>query len=66
VRPADVGGLMADHLMAEVVAVNVWLHVVDRVLGRPAPLGLVIADLADHDGPREDARVRELLRDTTP
>jgi hypothetical protein len=41
--------------------VNVWLHVVDRAVPRPAPLGLVIADLADHDGPREDNQVQSLL-----
>lgn len=62
VRPADVGPLMVEYLMADVGAANVWLHVVDRPLPRPAPLGLVIADLADHDGPREDARVVELLQ----
>jgi excisionase family DNA binding protein len=62
VRPADVGPLMFEYLMAEVGAANVWLHVAERPLSRPAPLGLVIADLADHDGPREDARVIELLK----
>lgn len=62
VRPRDVEQLMADHLMAPVNPANVWLHVVDRPLARPAPLGLVIADLADHDRAREDARVVELLR----
>ena len=61
VRPGDVEQLMADHLMAAVNPANVWLHVVDRPLARPAPLGLVIADLADHDRAREDARVGELL-----
>jgi excisionase family DNA binding protein len=60
-RPGDVEQLMADHLMAAVNPANVWLHVVDRLLPRPAPLGLVIADLADHDRAREDARVAELL-----
>jgi hypothetical protein len=61
VRPGDVEQVMADHLMAAVNPANVWLHVVDRLLPRPAPLGLVIADLADHDRAREDARVAELL-----
>jgi excisionase family DNA binding protein len=60
-RPGDVEHLMADHLMAAVIPPNVWLHIVDRPLVRPAPLGLVIADLADHDRAREDARVAELL-----
>lgn len=62
VRPRDVEQLMADHLMVPANPANVWLHVVDRPLARPAPLGLVIADLADHDRAREDARVEELLR----
>lgn len=61
VRPGDVEQLMADHLMAAVNPANVWLHVVDRPVARPAPIGLVIADLADHDRAREDARVVELL-----
>jgi hypothetical protein len=62
VRPGDVGLLMADHLMAAVSPADVWVHVVDRPLPRPAPLGLVIADLAGYDRAREDARVGELLR----
>lgn len=61
VRPGDVEQLMADHLMAAVIPANVWLHVVDRPIARPVPIGLVIADLADHDRAREDARVVELL-----
>jgi excisionase family DNA binding protein len=61
VRPDDVERLLVDHLMAEVRPANVWLHIVDRQLERPAPLGLVIADLADHDRAREDARIKELL-----
>ena len=66
VRPGDVEQLMADHLMAALNPPNAWLHVVDRPLERPVPLGLVIADLADHDRAREDARVIELLRDAGP
>lgn len=62
VHPAALLPLMRDYLMAEVVeSPNAWLHVSDRDLPRPAPLGLVVADLADHDGPREDARVRAIL-----
>jgi hypothetical protein len=41
---------------------NVRIHVVDKLPSRPAQLGLVIADLADWNGPREDGRVVELLR----
>jgi excisionase family DNA binding protein len=63
---ANVGPLMAEHLMAAVSPPNVWLHVVDRAVPSPAPLGLVIADLADHDRPREDARVHDLLARIQP
>lgn len=62
VHPGDVASLKADYLMAESRRVNVWLHVVERPIPHPAPLGLVIADLAGHNGPREDARVREMLQ----
>ena len=41
---------------------NVRIHIVDKLPSRPAQLGLVIADLADWNGPREDGRVVELLR----
>jgi hypothetical protein len=58
----DFAGLAADHLLSRSGRSNVWLHVSDRHLARPAPLGAVMADLADHDGPREDAGVRSLLR----
>ena len=42
---------------------NVWLHVarVHADADGRAPLGLVLADLADHAGPRESQRVKELL-----
>ena len=59
----DVGDLRARYLMADRLPTNVWLHVVERPVPRPAPIGLVLADLALHDGPREDQRVLTLLRD---
>jgi excisionase family DNA binding protein len=42
---------------------NVWLHLahVQADADGRAPLGLVLADLADHAGPRECQRVKELL-----
>lgn len=56
--------LIREYLLVESKKANVWLHLA-RVRvdadGR-APLGLVIADLADHAGPRESQRVKELLR----
>jgi hypothetical protein len=65
-RPSDVDNVMADHLIAAVNPAKVWLHNVDRPLARPAPIGLVVADLTDHDRAREDARVIELLGDAEP
>ncbi len=62
VRPDELEALMLDYLMAPSDATNVWLHVSDRPLNRPVPVGLVLADLADHDGVREDAQVEALLR----
>lgn len=55
--------LIGEYLLVGAKIPNVWLHLarveVD-VQGR-APLGLVLADLADHAGPRESQRVKELL-----
>lgn len=55
--------LINEYLLVESKNANVWLHLA-RVRadadGR-VPLGLVIADLADHAGPRENQRVKELL-----
>lgn len=62
VHPRDVGDLRARYLMVDRLPTNVWLHVVERPVPRPAPFGLVLADLALHDGPREDQRVREMVR----
>lgn len=53
--------LITEFLLSEIGRPNVWLHVIDRQVECPAPLGLVIADLADHDGPREDSQVARLL-----
>jgi hypothetical protein len=57
----DLAGLATAFLMSRAGRANVRLHVVDLRPPRPAPLGLVLADLADRDGPREDARVEVLL-----
>jgi hypothetical protein len=61
VSPQDVDRVIADYLLSEVGRPNVWLHVSDHTLAEPVPLGLVVADLADHDGPREDAAIERLL-----
>ena len=62
VSPEDIPSIKADYLLAGILPANVWLHVVDRHIPNPAPLGLVLADLAGHNGPREDAILREMLR----
>lgn len=41
---------------------NVRLHVVENLPSRPIALGLMLADLADWNRPREDGRIIELLR----
>jgi hypothetical protein len=55
-------GFLRDNVLIDSDAPNVRLHVVNKLPERPLPLGLLLADLADWNGPREDARVVELLR----
>ena len=62
VAAADLEAFLRDNLLVESDAPNVRLHVVDERPARPAPLGLVISDLADWNRPREDGRVIELLK----
>ncbi len=66
VSPHDVDALVLDYLMAQSDVTNVWLHVSDQRLSRPAPVGLVMADLADHDGAREDGQLSVLLGEDRP
>jgi hypothetical protein len=61
VRGGEADDVVADHLLIRSTTPNVFLHVANVAVALPAPIGLVLADLADHPGPREDARVRELL-----
>jgi excisionase family DNA binding protein len=69
VAPGDLRDVRRAYLLVEGGEANVIVHVadvpglmgVDAGAGGRAPLGLVIADLADHHGPREDAQVRRLL-----
>ena len=60
-----IDGLVKDYLLSSRGEPNVILHVpdADRRIARPVPLPLVLADLADHDGPRESAAVERLLRE---
>jgi hypothetical protein len=53
--------LQADHLLIRSATPNVFLHGCDQPLAGPVPLGLVLADIAEHGGPREEARVHDLL-----
>jgi len=59
----DLEQVCADHLLvpARRADANVWLHAAPTVPPEPVPVLLVAADLADHDGPRELARARELI-----
>jgi hypothetical protein len=54
--------LVAHYLLSEKGRPNVLLHVlVDRSLSDPVPLPVLLADLADHDGPRESAAIARLF-----
>lgn len=63
VAPELAQQLISEYLLVEAKTPNVWLHLarVDADADGRAPLGLVLADLADHAGPRESQRVKELL-----
>ena len=64
VRAEDAAAVRRDHLLIDSGSnANVVLHVSPRVPARPVPVLLLAADLADHDGPRELARARELIAD---
>ncbi len=62
VRPGDVQSLMRDWFLVEGSwsTSNVRLHVADMSFSE-APLGLIIADLADHARPREQGEAERLL-----
>jgi hypothetical protein len=62
VNSGDLDKLVRQHLLVRSNSPNVRLHVVDKLPSRPLRLGLVIADLADWNRPREDGRVLELLK----
>ncbi|HMO10198.1 MAG TPA: hypothetical protein PKB06_01540 [Actinotalea sp.] len=58
----DAEALARDHLLIDAAAsADVVLHVSPMLSEVPVPLLLVAADLADHDGPRELARARDLI-----
>jgi hypothetical protein len=64
ISTVDLDDVRAEYALAAASQPNVWLHILPdgrQLPSRPAALGLVIADLADHGGPREDAQVGRLL-----
>ena len=61
VARSELETLARDYLLSARGRPNVTVHVTDWPLPGAAPVGLVVADLADHDRPREDKRAVELL-----
>ena len=60
----DACALIREHLLIDAgPSADVVLHVSPLLPEVPVPLLLVAADLADHDGPRELVRARELIGD---
>jgi len=62
VAEADVDALRREYLLRPSDRPNVLLHITDEKPSSPLPLGLLLVDLAQHDGVRERSRVAELLR----
>lgn len=62
IASADRSDLVAEYLLSRRGRPNVLLRVLDdRAFAAPVPLPVLLADLADHDGPRESAVVERLL-----
>jgi excisionase family DNA binding protein len=61
VAEVDVDSFVSDNLLVSSSEPNVRLHIVDTLPPRPVPLGLILADLAAWNRPREDGRIVELL-----
>ncbi|WP_208544576.1 helix-turn-helix domain-containing protein [Rathayibacter sp. VKM Ac-2759] len=62
VAQADIDPLRREYLLRPSDQPNVRLHLMDHVPPSPLPLGLLLVDLARHDGVRERSRIAELLR----
>ena len=59
----DLAAVQSDFLLSAKGNHNVLFHVMDGpVPFSPVPLPVLIADMADHDGPREDAAAAALIR----
>ena len=63
VNPRQLEQVRNLHLPVEDPHPNVVLHVTEQVLAGSPSVGLVMADLADWQGAREDAQVKRLLED---
>jgi hypothetical protein len=63
VHEDDLGAVVRRHLLvaAEDGRANVWIHA-GPFVPASAPRLLVAVDLAEHGGPRERARAREIVR----
>jgi hypothetical protein len=57
----DLDPIVREYLLVPGDRPNVLLHVQERPVQRPLPLGELIADLAQHRGPRERAAAAHLL-----
>lgn len=65
VAPDAFDRVVRDFLLVPSERPNVWLHAAEPPLdgNGQIPIGFVIADLLDHDGPRENAEAERLLRE---
>lgn len=58
----DRDSLVAEFLMVRSVRPNVFVHVSDRYFPKPPSLVVLAADLAEHNGPRENSQAQKLLK----
>ena len=63
VEASNLEAVVSDYLLVPSRQANVWLHIGDREIPRPVPAAVVIADLADSNGPRELAVARTMLNE---
>jgi excisionase family DNA binding protein len=62
VADEDAAAVQREYLLRPSDQPNVFLHLSNQRPPSPLPLGLLLVDLAQHDGVRERCRVAELLR----
>lgn len=61
VSEVDLPDVVAEFQLSPKGKANVLFHVAASAPANPVPIGVLLADLADHDGAREDRRINELL-----